>query len=202
MVVQWLPITEKTLSIDHDLHASYDLALVTTCQFLSVLQHWHIPVFLNTPVMFWSQGLMYFPDIHMHESLIISFQRLFFREALPEYPKYLLPAFLYSALLFFSEIAITWQYITPSPMQVPAGQRLQCTHVYSPSAWTVSSTKQGTQESTDMITQEAYKLPSSYKGTATHTEQLLLKTAEKALDKIQHPLIIKTLNKLCIKICL
>ena len=45
-----------------------------------------------------------------------------------------------------------------------------------------------------MITQEAYKPSSSSKGTATHTEQLFLKTAGKAFDKTQHPLIIKTLT--------
>ena len=51
-----------------------------------------------------------------------------------------------------------------------------------------------------MITQEAYKPSSSYKGTATHTEQLLLKTAGKAFDKTQHPLIIKTLRVLNIDV--
>ena len=46
-----------------------------------------------------------------------------------------------------------------------------------------------------MITQGAYKPSSSYKGTAKHTEQLLQKTAEKALDKIQQPPMIKILNQ-------
>lgn len=143
---------------------------------------------------------MYFPDIHMHESLLISFQRLFFREALPEYPKYLLPGFLYSALLFFSEIN---HYLTLYYTFTNTSSMRKATSLHSclqSQCLDSIQYKTGTQQSTN--TQEAYKLPSSYKGTATHTEQLLLKTAEKALDKIQHPLVIKTLNKLCIKICL